>query len=259
MNDELRDRETVLRAAIEAAARAIASSRSICVSTGAGMSAESGIATFRDRDGVWSKFNPAELATPEGFRRDPAKVWEWYRARRKRLTECVPHEGYHVLARWERRFERLVLVTQNVDGFHRQVGSQRVIELHGRLDETRCVSCQYANTGLDDLGPDPLCPMCKSRVRPGVVWFGEMLPDGAIDAAFAAARSCDAFIVIGTSGVVQPAASLADVARDGGATVIEINPQQTELSSLAHIAIRAGSRIALAEIDQLLESKKAAH
>ncbi|MFN0134743.1 MAG: SIR2 family NAD-dependent protein deacylase [Phycisphaerae bacterium] len=252
MNGDELDPQLEQQAALEAAARAISRAASICVSTGAGMSAESGIATFRDRDGAWSKFNPAELATPEGFRRDPLKVWEWYRARRKQLTECTPHEGYRVLARWESRFERFDLITQNVDGFHRQVGCKRVIELHGRLDQARCIACEHVCVGPDDLGPDPKCPTCGSRLRPGVVWFGEMLPEGAIEAAFAAAESCDVFLVIGTSGVVQPAASLALAARERGATVIEINPQATELSSVAHIAIRAGSRTALRDIECLL-------
>lgn len=234
---------------VRRAAELLRDAKRVCVSTGAGMSAESGIATFRDRDGVWSKFNPAELATMQGFRRDPQRVWEWYRARRKQLTECAPHDGHRVLADWESQFERFDLVTQNVDGLHHRAGSKHVIELHGRLDIARCVNCEFNVVGLDDLGPDPRCPECNSRLRPGVVWFGEMLPREAIDAAFEAAGSCDLFMVIGTSRVVEPAASLADQAMSAGATVIEINPQPSEQST-SQLTIRATARDALVSIDR---------
>lgn len=212
------------------------------------MSAESGVATFRDRDGLWSKFNPAELATPEAFARAPQRVWEWYRARREQLRTIRPHIGHTLLAAWERRVE-LTLVTQNVDGLHHRAGSTRVIELHGRLDVARCTACPVQVQGLDDLGPDPRCGACAERLRPGVVWFGEMLPPGAIEAAFAAATACDVLLVIGTSGVVQPAASLAQAAREAGARVIEINPTSTELSHVAHVCLRAPCGAALAALD----------
>jgi NAD-dependent deacetylase len=224
----------------------------LCISTGAGMSAESGVPTFRDADGYWSRFNPAELATPDAFRRAPLKVWEWYRLRRQHLTTVEPHEGHRVLARWETRFEHFTLITQNVDGLHHRAGSTHVLELHGRLDVVRCTGCATERRTLDDLGPDPRCEACGERVRPGVVWFGENLPVGAIDAAFAAAGACDAFLVIGTSGVVQPAASLADAARSAGAVVIEINPNPTPLSEIADVAIRSGSREALVALDEAL-------
>jgi len=238
---------------IRRAADALRGARRVCVSTGAGMSAESGIATFRDRDGVWSKFNPSELATMQGFRRDPQRVWEWYRARRKQLTECEPHDGHRVLATWEPMFEQFDLVTQNVDGLHHRAGSKRVIELHGRLDVARCVNCEYQLANLDDLGPDPRCPACNARLRPGVVWFGEQLPREAIDAAFAAASSCDLFFVIGTSRVVEPAASLADQARAAGAVVVEINPQPSERLA-DELTIRATAREALVAIARCRDS-----
>jgi NAD-dependent deacetylase len=216
------------------------------------MSAESGLSTFRDPDGHWSKFNPAELATPQAFRRDPLKVWEWYRLRRANLRTVEPHEGHRVLAAWEARFAAFALVTQNVDGLHHRAGSRRVIELHGRLDVARCTACEAQVQHLEDLGPDPRCDQCEARMRPGVVWFGESLPPGALEAAFAAARACDILLVIGTSGVVQPAASLADLARSSGASVIEINPGVTPISEIADVAIRSGSRDALRAIDQRL-------
>lgn len=235
---------------IEQAAAVLSCANSVCVSTGAGMSKESGIETFRDdKTGLWSKFNPEELATPQAFRRDPEKVWEWYRWRRQKLAEIAPHEGHRALADWEERVDDFTLVTQNIDGLHHRAGSERIIELHGRLDVARCTYCDYQTQTLEDLGPDPACPVCQKRLRPGVVWFGEMLPPGAIEAAFEAAQRCDVFVVIGTSGVVQPAASLADAAKTYGAAVIEVNPFKTELSHLADVVIRNGCRDALTAID----------
>ncbi len=237
------------QSSIDSAARLLHTARAVCVSTGAGMSAESGVATFRDESGLWSKFNPQELATPKAFERDPAKVWDWYRWRRRELAKTEPHAGHRVLAEWEGRIKDFTLVTQNIDGLHHRAGSQKVIELHGRLDVARCVACAYQVTGLHDLGPDPRCPQCQQRLRPGVVWFGEMLPPGAIEAAFYAAQHCAVFVVIGTSGVVQPAASLANAAKAYGGAVIEINPNSTELTRLADVVVRSGCRDALTAID----------
>lgn len=235
---------------IQSAAELLLHADSICISSGAGMSAESGVPTFRDADGLWSKFRPEELATPEAFRRDPLKVWEWYRLRRQALARCEPHEGHRVLAAWEARVADFSLVTQNVDGLHSRVGSRNVIELHGRLDHTRCSGCQYACWGLADLGPDPRCPQCAQRLRPGVVWFGEMLPADLLERAIDAARHCTVILLIGTSGVVQPAAMLAELAKERGATVIEINPKPTPISAFADVLIRSGCRAALTGIEE---------
>ncbi len=235
---------------IEQAAELLAKASSVCVSSGAGMSAESGIETFRDENGLWSKFDAEELATPEAFERDPVKVWDWYRHRRRQLATIEPHAGHRLLAEWEERVDDFVVVTQNIDGLHHAAGSQNVIELHGRMDAVRCVSCDYQLQGLDDLGPEPRCPKCQDWLRPGVVWFREMLPPGAIEAAFAAAQRCDVLLLIGTSGVVQPAASLAEAAKSYGAAVIEVNPNQTALSSLADVHVAAGCRDALTALDK---------
>ena len=237
-------------ATIKNAAEALAHASSVCISSGAGMSAESGVATFRDETGYWSKFNPEELATPEAFARDPLKVWDWYRWRRLKLAELSHHAGHRILAEWETRVADFTVVTQNIDGFHHAAGSENVIELHGRLDVVRCVGCDYSLQGLEDLGPEPRCPDCGDRLRPGVVWFGEMLPPGAIEAAFEAAQRCEVMVVIGTSGVVQPAASLADTAKAYGAKVIEINPNETPISQLADVCVRSGCRDALRAIDE---------
>ncbi len=236
--------------ALERVARWLDRAERICVSTGAGMSAESGVPTFRDaKTGLWSKFNPQELATPEAFARDPHRVWQWYRQRRAALRQVEPHEGHRILARWERERGRLTIVTQNVDGLHHRAGSRDVVELHGRLDVARCTACDYQRQDLEDLGPEPQCPECGAWLRPGVVWFGEMLPPGALERAFELARTCDLMLVIGTSGVVQPAASLAEIAAAAGAGVVEINPQRTPISDVAHVHLPAGCRDALIAID----------
>jgi NAD-dependent deacetylase len=228
----------------------LAGARHVCVSTGAGMSVESGIETFRGEDGLWSKVKVEEMATPEAFQRDPEKVWAWYRQRRAKLAEIEPHVGHRALAAWENRVDNFTVVTQNIDGLHHRAGSKNVIELHGRLDVARCTFCDYNTQTLDDLGPDPACPVCQKRLRPAVVWFGEALPPGAIESAFLAAQSCDVFLLIGTSGVVQPAASLGEAAKACGAAVIEVNPNRTELSFLADVCIREGCRTALDALDQ---------
>jgi len=235
--------------AIRQAAVWLARASRVCVSSGAGMSAESGIPTFRDKDGLWSQARPEEMATPEAFERDPHKVWEWYRWRRAKLATIGPHAGHRMLAEWEERIDDFVVVTQNIDGLHHAAGSQKVIELHGRLDLVRCVGCTYEQQGLDDLGPEPHCPQCGAWLRPGVVWFGELLPPGALEAAFDAARRCELLLVIGTSGVVQPAASLVDAAKAYGAAIIEVNPNPSELSSLADVCVRSGCKDALPAID----------
>ena len=239
----------VVETPVTAAARLLAAAKAVCVSTGAGMSAESGLETFRDDDGLWSKFDVEELATPEAFRRDPVKVWAWYRWRRQKLAAVQPHEGHRILAAWETRVPSLTIVTQNIDGLHHRAGSRNVVELHGRLDVARCTYCDYSVQGLDDLGPDPACPVCTKRLRPGVVWFGEPLPAGALHTAFDAAQHCAAFVVIGTSGVVQPAASLVDSAKACGAQIVEINPHSSELSHLADVCLRDACRSALTQID----------
>ena len=235
---------------VEQAAELLHRAGSVCASTGAGMSAESGIPTFRDEQtGLWTKVKPEEIATPEAFARDPVKLWEWYRWRRSELAKIEPHAGHLALAEWESQVDELVVVTQNVDGLHHRAGSQKVIELHGRLDVVRCTACEYEVVGLEDLGPDPHCPECAARLRPGVVWFGETLPPRALNAAIEAAQRCDVMLVIGTSGVVQPAASLAGAAKTYGAAVIEVNPNPTPLSGYADVCVRLGCGAALPAID----------
>lgn len=206
--------------------------RHVAVLTGAGISAESGVPTFRDaQQGLWAKYNPEELATPEAFLRNPELVWEWYAWRRKLVTDVAPNPGHHALVEIEKRAPQFTLITQNVDGLHQRAGSRDVIELHGNISRTLCfdegtVVEDWAET--DDV--PPRCPNCGGRLRPDVVWFGEPLPQRAIEAAAHAARSCDLFFSVGTSAVVQPAASLPHEAIRRGAVTVEINPQSTPLT-----------------------------
>jgi len=225
-----------------AAARSLLDeARSCVVLTGAGMSAESGVPTFRDaQTGVWSKFDPMQLASREGFQADPAFVWRWYASRRERLTQVQPNPGHFALVGPERRFMPFAIVTQNVDGLHTRAGSAEVLELHGSLTRTKC----FAECGvrIDDLanvpaGEPPRCPGCGDWLRPDVVWFGEMLDPAVLDRAEHLAAHCDVMLVVGTSGMVYPAAGLAHVARRSGAKVIVVNPNPSDLDDCANILL----------------------
>lgn len=213
----------------------------IAVLTGAGISAESGIPTFRGQDGLWRQFRAEELATPEAFRRDPRLVWEWYDWRRGIIAAREPHAGHFVLARWEQIFPDFVLITQNVDGLHRKAGSKNILELHGNIWQVRCtkegtITEDYV-TPLQQM--PPVCPSCGALLRPNVVWFGEMLPQETIEKAFASAALCELMFVIGTSAFVQPAASLPLTAGERGARIVEINPNPTPLSHTADYCFEA--------------------
>lgn len=207
------------------------SARSIAVLTGAGVSAESGIPTFRGPGGLWRNFVPEELATAEAFERNPKLVWEWYLWRRSLVSTAAPNGGHIALARLEPEFADFTLVTQNVDGLHRRAGSQNVIELHGNIMRSRCHSCGYpaGDLALDNDGQLSACE-CGGLIRPDVVWFGELLPAEALKRAWDAAKNADIFLSIGTSSAVQPAAGLADLAKQNGAYLVEINPQTTAMS-----------------------------
>lgn len=228
----------------DALLNAIAQAKHIAVLTGAGVSAESGIPTFRDaQTGLWSKFDPLELASPEGFARNPARVWEWYQWRRKLGDDAEPNAGHQALAAMESRFDSFTVITQNVDGFHQLAGSTRVLELHGNIRRNICSRTRRvidADWIRDHAGqspvPSPHHP--EGFARPDVVWFGESLDPETLDAAFRAAEECDLMIVAGTAGEVQPAASLPFTAREAGAKVVDINPEATAISRMAdwHLA-----------------------
>lgn len=208
-------------------AQTLRSARRIAVLTGAGVSAESGIPTFRDaQTGLWAKYDPQDLATPQAFRRDPRLVWEWYAWRRELVSRAAPNPAHLALAEIERRAPQLTLITQNVDGLHQQAGSRNVIELHGNIARVKCFEENVVVESWDATGDvPPRCPRCGGPLRPDVVWFGEALPLDALAAAREAATTCDLFFSIGTSGAVEPAASLPFMALRSGATVAIVNPE----------------------------------
>ncbi len=218
---------------------AIRRARRVVALTGAGISAESGVPTFRDaQTGLWARFKPEELATPEAFRRNPKLVWEWYAWRRQLVAQVEPNAGHRALVELEHRVPEFTLVTQNVDGLHQRAGSRDVIELHGNIARTKCFDEDTLVDEWVDTGEiPPRCPRCGGWLRPDVVWFNEMLPERAIERAIAASRVCDVFLSIGTSALVHPAASLPFEALEQGATVIEINPEETPLTGHAHFRL----------------------
>ncbi len=211
--------------------------------TGAGVSQESGLRTFRDaQTGLWAQYKPEELASPEAFRRDPKLVWDWYAWRREAVKGVRPNLGHYALVEIEKRLPQFTLITQNVDGLHRLAGNQNVLELHGNIQRVRCADCYtFAESWEDDTESVPRCRECGGLLRPDVVWFGEALRRDQLEAAIEAARSCEVFFSIGTSGVVQPAASLAFAAHNRGAAVIEINAEPTPLTSKANYILHGKS------------------
>lgn len=199
-------------------------SERIAVLTGAGISAESGIPTFRDAmAGLWAEYRPEELATRAGFRRDPALVWGWYRARRQAIAAALPNPGHRALAALETRCPGLTLITQNVDGLHQRAGSRAPVELHGNIGRVKCFDCDRVAAQFVDGDEVPRCDVCGGLLRPDVVWFGELLPRQALEAAHRAAEGCDLFLSVGTSNLVEPAASLPWIAAAAGATVLVVN------------------------------------
>ncbi len=212
----------------------------VCVLTGAGVSAESGVPTFRASDGLWEGYRIEDVASPFGFKRDPKLVWNFYNLRRANVQTVKPNPGHHALVDLEKRWgDRFTLVTQNVDGLHRVAGTKRLIEIHGSLYRTRCTEChEVVDQGLTPLPELPECA-CGGMLRPDIVWFHEALPEEIWEAAQAAAHHCDVLLVVGTSAVVHPAASLVPIAKHSprGATVIELNLARTEASELADIGL----------------------
>lgn len=240
---------------------ALENSGKVLVLTGAGMSAESGVPTFRDaQTGLWEKFRPEDLATPEAFRDHPQVVWDWYMDRRNKIREVSPHAGHIALVEMEQYFDSFALVTQNVDSLHQQAGSTGVIELHGNI---MLSICSETHKLIDEIwlrsnpGRPPASPHHpQGLARPGVVWFGEELPQASMSHAMAEAYGCDVCFSIGTSTLVQPAASLPFIALNAGAVVIEINPAPTSLSPEAHFSLQATAADALTTIAAGLARRK---
>jgi NAD-dependent deacetylase len=218
----------------------LAAARSVCVLTGSGISAESGLPTFRGAGGLWRTHRVEQLASPYGFAQDPELVWTWYDERRAKHAGVEPNAGHRALAELEPRVADFTLVTQNVDSLHFRAGSRNVLELHGNLREARCNRCGERRALVAGVPLDEIEHGCGGRFRPDIVWFGESLPQDVWAAAVEAASRADVLLVVGTSGQVQPAASLATLAPTG-ALVVEVNPESTPLSAYAHVTLRGSA------------------
>ena len=208
-------------------------SESIVFFTGAGISSESGIPTFRGKDGIWNKLRPEELANFDAFMRNPEMVWEWYNHRKKIIHEAKPNAAHLAIAEMQNHFKNVTVVTQNIDNFHRRAGSSNIFELHGNIERNFCINCKkYYNEELDFSAGVPKCD-CGGLIRPDVVWFGEYLPEDQFLGGEKAAINSDIFFVVGTSAAVYPAAGLVYTAKQSGSTIVEINIEETPLSSIA--------------------------
>lgn len=238
-------------ATLERAARILRGAKRVAVLTGAGISAESSLGTFRGAGGLWEGHRVEEVATPSAFRRDPQLVWRFYHMRRAALAKVKPNPGHDALVALERRLgpEAFTLVTQNVDGLHQEAGSRNVLEIHGTLRHTRCTGCHIvADRGTEALAEMPACSVCGERVRPNVVWFEEALPHDVWAKAEDAVAGCDCFLVVGTSAVVYPAAGLIDLARREGAAVVEVNVTPSQASSRVDVLLLGPSGSLLPEL-----------
>jgi NAD-dependent protein deacetylases, SIR2 family len=235
----------------------IKTARKVVVLTGAGVSKESGLDTFRDVGGYWSKYNPYELASPQGFLNNPLLVWQWYQARRNKAKEAQPNPGHLAIAQMEKIFPEFFLFTQNVDGLHFRAGSKKVYELHGNIFSSHCFSCgvyydQSFEIG-DSIDTIPRCPRCNGLIRPSVVWFGESLPADVLNLAYQQTRTCNLFFTIGTFNEVYPAADLPYQAKSSGAFIVEINPNETSFTRYADLSYREKSGEILPKILQTIK------
>lgn len=221
----------------------LAAARSVAVLTGAGISADSGVPTFRGADGLWRNFRAEDLATPEAFERDPRLVWEWYNWRRELIATKKPNPAHEAVAEMERRFPGFWLITQNVDGLHRIAGSTRLSEIHGNIWKVRCTACGLVEDNRQVPVPiPPACSACGNLVRPHIVWFGESLAAEDIEKSREALESCEVLLIIGTSGIVYPAASFAPIAKSAGAFVVEINLDATPNSGVVDVSLQGRAK-----------------
>lgn len=239
---------------IESLIQILQSTERVVVLTGAGISAESGIPTFRGQDGLWKTYRAEELATPTAFYHNPQLVWEWYDWRRGIINSKEPNSGHKVIARWENFFPSFNLITQNVDGLHQRAGSTNVAELHGNIWKVRCTEESTITENLDAPLSEipPRCPECGALLRPHVVWFGESLQSSVLQSAFQLSSLCQVMFVVGTSAVVQPAASLPLTAAEARAKIVEVNPAPTPLTAYSDFSFRGGAGEILPLIDEKL-------
>jgi NAD-dependent deacetylase len=243
------------------AAQLISKARPLVVLTGAGISKESGIPTFREaQDGLWAQYDPMEMASEAGFRKNPKLVWEWYEYRFGMIKSARPNAGHLAIAELESLVPQVTVVTQNIDGLHAAAGSTTVLELHGSIQRYKCLSGRHTGFTLDDvLGQaekPPRCPKCGELLRPDVVWFGEYLPEDAMRKAYDASQHCAVMLVVGTSGVVQPAASLPYVAARTGALIVDVNPEPDEISEMADIFLQGKGGTVLPELVQAIRAQR---
>ncbi len=235
----------------------IRQSKKVVVLTGAGISAESGVPTFRGEEGLWKKYKPEELASFDAFMRNPELVWEWYVFRKELIDKVQPNPGHDALFRMEQLYPEFTLITQNVDGLHRKAGNQNILELHGNIMRSRCANCGIKSDRVEikSDGELPRC-VCGGLMRPDVVWFGEMLPEEILYKAFKATENCELFCTIGTSAVVQPAASLPVTAKEYGAFVVEINTESTIISHRVDESLIGPSGEILPKLLEYIEEKE---
>lgn len=233
------------------------SAQSVTVLTGAGISAESGVPTFRGDNGLWKKFKPEELANFDAFIKNTELVWEWYKYRKQLIANVKPNPGHYALVEMEKIFPIFSIITQNVDNLHRRAGSKRIFELHGNIQKNYCIGCgkEFSDEIIFLTSEIPRCDNCNELIRPGVVWFGEYLPEDQWNEAEKAARNCEVFFTIGTSAVVYPAASLPYLAKEHGAFVVEINPEPTPVTSMVNEFLQGKSGEILPELVKIIISQ----
>lgn len=244
---------------IDRAAKLISKASRLAVLTGAGVSKESGIPTFREaQEGLWAQYDPMEMASQEGFLRNPKLVWEWYEYRFGMVKSAQPNTGHLAIAELEQFVPTVTVITQNIDGLHRLAGSSHVLEIHGSIQRYKCLHGRHTGFSLDDIMAQgekpPRCPTCGDLVRPDVVWFGEYLPEDIMQKAYEASQRCDVMLVVGTSGVVQPAASLPYIAARTGAMIVDINPERDEIGEMADHFLQGKGGVILPELLKAIRS-----
>lgn len=237
-----------MRADIEMVKALLDGGRKVVVLTGAGISAESGVPTFRGNDGLWKSHRPEDLARPDAFAHNPELVWDFYNWRRDLVSKCEPNPAHYALAEMERQIPNFLLITQNVDGLHAQAGSQKLIEMHGSLWQVKCMTCTHFRDDRSELPALPDCPVCGHLLRPGVVWFGEPLVPGVLKIAIDQISRADVFISVGTSNLVQPAASFYQLAKDHGAVTVEVNLEPTPNTGFMDFAMHGKAGDILPEL-----------
>lgn len=237
---------------LKSAAALIRKAKYLIALTGAGISKESNVPTFRGNDGLWKQYNAMDLATPQAFNRNPQLVWEWYTMRQTLISSCNPNPAHYTLAAWEKQGTLKSLITQNVDGLHRKAGSTKVLEVHGNIWALKCTTCTYHSRLTQPAQGIPTCPDCEANLRPDVVWFGESLPSTIMDQVFTELQTADTILVIGTSALVQPAASFPLIVKRQGGRILEVNVEETPLTPTADVHLAGKAGILLPQLDQLL-------